>query len=200
MNTLYKSLMGVLAAGVLAVGCGSTALTSRNREATTEAESTPGVKSSEEVQFICREGYDLRLDKKVPITYAWTSRGKSTVIRWVRNDFQQYDPWRRCREVSPRFQTAYKNGSFKYLTNGIWQETNQPVICTAREEGGDCDTLLFTLLHTDDGLEILADLKAILRGRNVDGPPGGGIYQDSQVYIEVDIDEFLRTAPVEEKP
>ena len=194
MNTLYKSLMAVLAAGVLAVGGGSTALTASSREATTETESTPGVKSSEEVQFICREGYDHTLNKKVPTTYAWTSRGKSAVIRWVRNDFQQYDPGTRCRHVSPRFQKAYKNGSFKYLTNGTWWN-GEKVICTAREEGGDCDTLLFTLLPTDDGLQILADLKAILRGRNVDV-----LYQDSQVYIEVDIDEFLRTAPVEEEP
>jgi len=196
MNTLYKSLMAVLAAGVLAVGGGSTALTASSREATTETESTPGVKSSEEVQFICREGYDLSLEKYVPTTYAWRKKGKSVVIRWVRNDFQQYDPWMRCREVSPRFQKAYKNGSFKYLTNG--RINGQPVICTAREEGGDCDTLLFTLLPTDDGLQILADLKAILRGWNVDGP--GVLYQNDQRYIEVDIDEFLRTAPVEEEP
>ncbi|MGK7904881.1 MAG: hypothetical protein AB4352_26445, partial [Hormoscilla sp.] len=97
MNTLYKSLMGVLAAGVLAVGGGLTPVVGSPQTpgspltplrkggtapggvrkppqsvgggwggcaaTTNDRTPTPGVKSSEDVQFICREGYDHTLKK-----------------------------------------------------------------------------------------------------------------------------------------
>jgi len=181
--------MAVLAAGVLAVGC--------SRDVTPRREySNPTVNPDDDkVEFRCLQGYDLILDKQVPTTYAWTKRGKSAVVHWVRNDFEKagYDPAKRCSEASPRFHKAYENGSFKYLTNGKMNE--QPVICTAREAGGNCDTLLFTLLHKDDGLEILTDLEKILGGSLVQDPLRQGT--KNQVYIQVDMEKFLRTAPVE---
>lgn len=192
MNSKYKSLMAVLAAGLLAVGC--------TRNITPRRESSiPTVESEEKVQFRCLMGYDLDLDKKVPTTYAWRKRGKSAVVRWVRNDFEGagYDPDKRCREASPRFHEAYENGSFKYLTNGKMNE--QPVICTARSAGGNCDTLLFTLLPTDDGLKILKELQLVLRGTFAQAPLRQNTKKD-QVYIQVDMEKFLRTAPVEEEP
>jgi len=155
------------------------------------------VKSDDdEVEFRCLNGYDIVLDKRVPTTYAWAKRGKMAVNRWVRDDFEEagYDAWRRCREVSPRFQKAYENDSFKFITNGTMNE--QAVICTAREVGGNCDTLLFTLLRDDNALKILSELQAILAGSIAQNPLRQS--GNKQVYIQVDIDEFLRTAPVEE--
>jgi len=70
-----------------------------------------------------------------------------------------------------------------------------PVICTARSAGGNCDTLLFTLLRTDNGLEILSDLEKILGGSLVQDPLRQGTTK--QIYIQVDMEKFLRTAPVE---
>jgi hypothetical protein len=69
---------------------------------------------------------------------------------------------------------------------------NQSVICATREYGGSCQTLLFTLAKEEDGQKIVNELKDILNGYQV-----GPIKQTNQVFIQVDIDEFLRNAPVE---
>ncbi|MBO1347066.1 MAG: hypothetical protein EBE86_006570 [Hormoscilla sp. GUM202] len=94
MKIKYKSLMAVLAAALLAVGSSSYARTGTDY--------TPEVKSDSELQFRCLKGYDYKLDKRVPSTYAWTKRGKLAVVRWVTDHFERagYDPWRRCYEVS----------------------------------------------------------------------------------------------------
>ena len=185
--------MAVLTAGLLAAGC--------SRDVTPRIEySTPTVNPDDgKVEFRCLNGYDLIQDKRVPTTYAWTKRGKSAVVRWVRNDFEKagYDPAKRCAEASPRFHEAYENGSFKYLTDGKMNE--QPVICTAREAGGPCDTLLFTLLSKDDGKKTLKALELILAGSIAQHPLRQNT-KEKQIYIQVDMEKFLRTAPVEEEP
>ena len=74
---------------------------------------------------------------------------------------------------------------------------NQPVICTTREYRGECDTLLITLRPEDDGESILFELKETLNARSL-----GGVVHSSygkQYYYEVNIDRFLRTAPVDEE-
>jgi len=60
MKTKYKSLMALLAAGLLAVGSSSYARTG--------TEYTPEVKSDDELEFRCLKGYDYKLDKRVPST------------------------------------------------------------------------------------------------------------------------------------
>ncbi|MBC6424635.1 MAG: hypothetical protein GDA38_26600 [Hormoscilla sp. SP12CHS1] len=191
MKIKYKSLMAVLAAALLAVGSSSYARTG--------TEYTPEVKSDSELQFRCLKGYDYKLDKRVPSTYAWTKRGKLAVVRWVTDHFERagYDPWRRCYEVSNRFQKAYKNGSLEYLTNGTIN--GQKVICTARSAAGGCEDLSIALRPGDNELEILASLERVLLGRS-DTP----VYHESddpedipQIYVEVDMEEFIRTAPFE---
>ena len=121
------------------------------------------------------------------------------MVRWVTDHFEQagYDPWRRCYEVSDRFQKAYKNGSLEYLTNGTMN--GQKVICTARSAAGGCEDLLITLRPGDDALQILGSLERVLLGRS-----NTPVYHDSgdseeipQIYVEVDMEEFIRTAPFE---
>jgi len=157
------------------------------------------VKSDSELEFRCLKGYDYKLDKRVPSTYAWTKRGKLAVVRWVTDHFERagYDHWRRCYEVSDRFQKAYKNGSLEYLTNGTIN--GQKVICTARSAAGGCEDLSITLRPGDNELEILASLERVLLGRS-DTP----VYHESddpedipQIYVEVDMEEFIRTAAFE---
>lgn len=191
MKTKYKSLMALLAAGLLAMGSSSYGRTGR--------EYSPEVKSESELRFRCLKGYDYKLDKRVPSTYAWTKEGKLAVIRWVTDDFEQvgYDPWRRCYEVSDRFQKAYKNGSLEYLTNG--RMNGQKVICTASSAAGGCEDLLITLRPGDKELEILASLERVLQGRS-DTPVYHGTPEEEeipQIYVEVDMEEFIRTAPFE---
>ncbi|MBC6479449.1 MAG: hypothetical protein GDA56_18415 [Hormoscilla sp. GM7CHS1pb] len=157
------------------------------------------MKSDSELEFRCLKGYDYKLDKRVPSTYAWTKRGKLAVVRWVTDHFERagYDHWRRCYEVSDRFQKAYKNGSLEYLTNGTIN--GQKVICTARSAAGGCEDLSITLRPGDNELEILASLERVLLGRS-DTP----VYHESddpedipQIYVEVDMEEFIRTAAFE---
>ncbi|MEC4895016.1 MAG: COP23 domain-containing protein [Oscillatoria sp. PMC 1051.18] len=187
MNKLITAFATAAAVALLASSCRSNADTP---PVTEQANPTQAVR------FICDEGFDKTTNQDLPTTFGWNSRGKIAVIRWERNVFTGYPPQKRCAEVSPRFQTAYDNGSVKFLTNG--RMNNQPVICTALEFNGDCADLLFTLHPNDDGLAILQQLEDTLNGRAV-----GGLRQnssgDAQRYVEVDIEQFLDTAPVEKE-
>ncbi|MDJ0578703.1 COP23 domain-containing protein [Crocosphaera sp.] len=153
--------------------------------------------SNRRVEFICRQGYDKQSEQEQYTTYAWTSKGKQAVVRWVKDwhNNSEWTPQKRCEAVSSRFQEAYDNGSIKYIANG-W-ENNQPVICTARERGGDCVTTLITLRPEDDPIEMTTKVVEKLNGR------GGMIRHSatgqSQQYYEIDFDRFLRLAPVEDK-
>lgn len=156
------------------------------------------VKAESTVQFLCRSSYDQDQKKGLPTTLAWTSRGKIAVIRWVK-ELGGKSPQERCEAVSPRFQEAYQKGTLSLMTNG--RMNNEPVICTVKEYGGKCETLLMTLRREDEypekdnSLKILNSLKETLNGRGV-----GPIKHRSgvpQVYYRVDMDDFLQTAPVE---
>lgn len=152
-------------------------------------------KENQKVQFICNESFDKETGARMPTTFAWADRGKIAVVRWRTEEFSGYPPQERCNEVSPRFQEAYDNGTLKMITNGTIN--NQPVICTATEYRGKCQTLLMTLRPSDDSLQVLNSFKDILNGRST-----GPILHSSgtaQVYYQVDIETFLRTAPVEEQ-
>jgi hypothetical protein len=134
-------------------------------------------------------------------TYAWAQRGKIAVVRWETDYFSKssYTPEERCKEVSPRLENAHKNGSLLFLTNGTIERKPplepMTVICTSRSDDGPCDTLLMTLRPNDDSGAILQQLGETLRGRST-GPlrHSSGA---SQVYIQVNIEDFLNTAPVE---
>jgi hypothetical protein len=153
------------------------------------------VKAQEQVQFVCAPSFDRQTNQKLPTTFAWTSRGKIAIVRWERTDFPGFPPQTRCEQVSPKFQKAYDNGGINFLTNGTINQ--QPVICTARESGGECDTLLMTLRPEDNAVTILTQLQEVLNGRQV-----GAVHHSSstpQVYYQVDFENFLRTAPVEKE-
>ena len=151
------------------------------------------VKAQEQVQFVCAQSFDQQTSQKLPTTFAWTSRGKIAIVRWETNAFKNFSPQTRCQKVSPRFQQAYDNGGINFLTNGRMNQ--QPVICTARESGGECDTLLMTLRPDDNPITVLTQLQEVLNGRQV-----GAVRHSSgvpQIYYQVDFENFLRTAPVE---
>ena len=150
------------------------------------------VRANSEVQFVCADSFDSESGNSLPTTFAWTPKGKIAIIRWESEDFLNsgFSPQKRCDEVSPRFQEAYDNNSFGMITNGTMN--NSSVICTTDEYGGDCQTLLMTLRPEDDSLKVLNNFRQILNGNQV-----GAIKQSSQAYYEVDIDNFLETAPVE---
>ncbi|MDJ0534499.1 MAG: COP23 domain-containing protein [Xenococcaceae cyanobacterium MO_207.B15] len=156
--------------------------------------SQPQVQAETETKFICATSYDPETEQRNPTTFAWTPRGKVAVVRWSTEYFLKYSPQRRCQEVSPRFHKAYHNDTLGLMTNGTMN--NQPVICTAKEAGGACDTLLMTLRPEDNSLKILNHFRRLFNGEQV-GPVKHAA-GTPQVYYRMNIEEFLRTAPVEE--
>jgi hypothetical protein len=179
-----KLLGTVLIASLLVASCGKS--TTSSQYTAQETNSDTGT------EFMCREGYDKASNKQLPTTYAFTGGQKRAIIRWSTEFFSEsgWDPKSRCEEVSPRFQTAYQNGTLKFITNGTMN--NQPVICTALQDRGPCADLLITLRLTDNGPQLVRELGQILNGRSA-----GAMQHYSQVYIQVDIDEFIRNTPVE---
>ncbi|MEM8779915.1 MAG: COP23 domain-containing protein [Cyanobacteria bacterium P01_G01_bin.49] len=149
-----------------------------------------GEKAENKIEFVCGESFDPDGGDRLPTTFAWTPRGKIAVVRWATKDFPNYPPERRCQEVAPRFQAAYDNGTLNLLTNGTMD--NQPVICTTQNVGEGCNTLLVTLRPQDDSRQFLEQIVSLLNGEKV-GPPK----HTNQRYIQINIEEFLQTAPVE---
>ena len=151
--------------------------------------------ANSEVQFICAASFDNESSESLPTTFAWTPRGKIAIVRWQTEDFAGagFTSQKRCDAVSPRFQEAYDNNTLGLITNGTIN--NQPVICTSNEPGGVCQTLLMTLRPEDNSLKVLNSLRQVLNGEQV-GPVKHNA-DIPQVYYKVDIENFLRTAPVE---
>lgn len=155
----------------------------------------------EDISFVCAFSYDKQNNKKIPTTFIWTPDKKIPLIVWETDFFagSGYDPKTRCEAVSPRFQKAYYNGTINLMTNGTIN--NQPVICTAQTRNGGantangkCHTLLITMRPQDDTLAFIKHLEDVFDGRQ-SGPmrhnSGNG---QRQVFIEIDIDRFIRNA------
>ncbi|PSB26363.1 COP23 domain-containing protein [Chlorogloea sp. CCALA 695] len=153
--------------------------------------------ASVDVRFICATGFDKKANQRYPTTYAWSGGQKRAIIRWKYKWFNNadYSSGRRCQDISARFQTAYNNGSLKFITNS--RIKGQPVICSASSNGGACNTTLLTLRPDDDPLLILTNLKDILKGRATSPLEHSSV--PKQVYYQIDIDKFIQTAPIEEE-
>jgi len=192
-----QSFIAILAAAALAVASSSC---SKNNQIEYTSPELPAI-SAQGWKFICREGKKQNGKLLSPTTYAWRPEGKKALVRWEKDVFEAmgYPPMTRCQQVSPRFQEAYDRGTLNYMTNGTWKDKNgkdQPVICAAKVLKGDCETLLFTLRHKDDSEKILAQLNEIIQGSS-SKPVGHDSGVSDQIYIKVDLEEFLRNAPDE---
>lgn len=79
-------------------------------------------------------------------TMARTRSRNIAIVLWRSEHFSDsgYTPERRCQIVAIRFQTNYDNGNLKYVTTGTLDRS--PIVCAAREKGGDCVGLLLTLM------------------------------------------------------
>ncbi len=135
--------------------------------------------------------------KGAPVTVASTSRGDIPIIRWISNYFSgtNYNPQRRCKEVSNKFQIYYDNGMLNYLTTG--RINRQPVVCVAKSLGSGCSEVLLTLEPKDNPNRVLQELLN-LRVRAASAPiTRGGPQVSEQAPVYVDLNEYLNTAPVE---
>jgi hypothetical protein len=147
------------------------------------------------IKFGCGQSYDRDSKQYVYTTFAWNSEQKKPIIIWNEETFSDsgFDPQKRCETVSPKFQQAYANDSLNFLTHGTINK--QSVICTSRQVGGECQTLLFTLLPEDDPLQTLEQLSDIFLGY-----ASSPLQQSSEeqiqevgnrVYVKVDLQKFF---------
>lgn len=184
----------ILNLNVLVYGCTNNNLTSLKTSKTTVEQSTTST-PNQNIQFTCDRSYDQATSQYAYNTLAWNEKSKKSIIVWKQEDFSGngYPPKVRCEEVSPRFQEAYEQGSFQYMTHG--EMNGQPVVCTASKVGNDCDTLLITLKHQDNAEKTLTQLSDTLLGY-ASGPlqqsSGDITYdQENKPYVEVNIEDFL---------
>ncbi|MCP9909900.1 COP23 domain-containing protein [Cyanobium sp. BA20m-p-22] len=123
-----------------------------------------------------------------PATNVMTGDGRQVpVIRWTSSVFNDagWSQQRRCQEVSSRFDSFLKQGRLSYITTG--RMNGQPVICTARNKGGACDGLLFTLKPGQDATSTLKNLLEIrVKAR--------GPLNETNSRLYVSLDELLSTA------
>lgn len=138
----------------------------------------------------------------VPATMARTTRGQIPMIRWKTEYFSSsgWTPWRRCEEVSRRFENYNKQGKLAYITTG--EENGYPIICVAEREGGRCinkdsGELLLTLRKKENANETLVKL---LRVRDSGSNPlehaiRAAYSLDSQGRVYIQVEPFLSLAP-----
>lgn len=141
-------------------------------------------------RFVCLPKIDPISQRPVPTTFAWQMRGKTAIIRWEKA-LGGRSPEKRCQEVSINFQQAYDSGTLKHFTNTY--KNNHPVICASSKADGRCETLIMTLDSNEDSRKILNIIQDIFS----DSYPVGPIRMTNQAIVRIDIDEFLRNAPVE---
>ncbi|WP_013325233.1 COP23 domain-containing protein [Gloeothece verrucosa] len=156
------------------------------------SETIPQAIAQQRVKFICGTSFDASRNQRFPATLAWTPARKQPIIVWTK-PVANYTPQQRCEEVSPRFQEAYQTGTLQFITNGFMR--GQQVICAAKGYRQPCSTLLMTLRPGENSLEALNELRDILNGRQVG--PAQHSSGTPQMYYEINIDEVLKNAPVE---
>jgi len=123
-----------------------------------------------------------------PATNVVTADGRQVpVIRWTSTTFNDagWNQQRRCQEVSSRFNTFLKQGRLAYITTG--RINGLPVICTAVNNGGACDGLLYTL---KPGQDATATLKKLLEIR----VKARGPLNETTERVYVSLSELLDTA------
>ena len=149
----------------------------------------------DEIQFACGQSFDRDSQQYIFTTFAWNNKNKKPIITWNKENFSDagFDPQKRCETVSPKFQEAYANQTLNFLTHGTMN--GQSVICTSDRVGGECQTLLLTLLPENDPLQTLEQLSDIFLGY-----ASSPLQQSSEesiqevgdrIYVKVDVEEFL---------
>lgn len=138
--------------------------------------------AAQSTTFVC--GSTTVNAQAVPTTIAVTPEGDVPVIRWISTEFSAagFTPQRRCEIVSEKFQIYYSNGSLQYLTTG--RINNQPVVCTARTNGGACENQLFTLrpdANPGQTLQRLLDVRNRV----------GGPLAETGERVYINMNEFL---------
>ncbi len=183
---MKNALLSMLTVGAIAfslIGCGQNTNPPIS-EGSKSSTSTVSEKPPEKTKFVCQKEKDPASDKYIPTTYAWNRQNKKAIVLWKTDYFKAsgYDPQKRCDEASPRFDAAFKEGRFNYLT---WGKLNkETVVCAVvNKDGAKCDdsNTLITLKKGDNADQIIENLKNVLAG-NASKPI---IHSSGQKYYEI---------------
>lgn len=152
------------------------------------------VDASNNIQFSCTRARVQDLDQdKVYTTYVRPQgQAKKPIIHWTQT-VGGISPKERCQQITPRLQEAYNQGRLDIITNGTMK--GQPVVCTTKAYGGQCDMLLITAVSSNHAIKIAYELKDALSGRNIG--PAKQSSASSPVYFQINMDEAIRNAPTE---
>ena len=106
------------------------------------------LENSSQVSLAQTPSYFCEVKDNKPTTFVQTSRGRIPVILWVNDN--NVDPYKRCKEVSTRFQSASNNGELKFIYSG--QVNDSTVLCYSSQEKTPCTSAntLFTILENDE--------------------------------------------------
>ncbi len=120
-------------------------------------------------KFFC--GNAQYLGKNVPATIVHNPNSDRdfTIIIWKPDNYyfgNQWNPRKRCDQVSRRFQDIYDRDGLQYVTATVASWINDrevPVVCGVKSKSATCDQddLLFTLETKDEPYAVLDDLMEI---------------------------------------
>lgn len=147
------------------------------------------------ITFFCREVFDRASGTKIPATLAWVPGrgGNVRLIGWKSEYFSKRSPVR-CAEVTQKFQKAYDEGRFNYLTTG--RAKGYPIVCAISRTDDPCDgnSQLFTVKPHDNPDLVLQQLMDILEGKTSDM-----LLQSSGDKTYVSMTEFFAKAPIADR-
>ena len=148
--------------------------------------------ATDQVSFYCGEISDKETGEKIPATVAWVPQRQDDVliVVWKSQNLAAWNPQKRCETVSPKFQTFYKDGRLKYLSNG--ESAGYPIICALLDKQEQCsgENQLFQVRPGINPEDVILGLKGIL-----DGKSSEPIYQSSGDRFYVSVLKFLEHAP-----
>ncbi|QNG30611.1 COP23 domain-containing protein [Synechococcus sp. LTW-R] len=123
----------------------------------------------------------------IPATVVSTKSGKRVpIIYWKSETFSSsgWNPTRRCKEVSARFQEYHQAGTLEFITTG--RMNGMPVLCVSKTDGGGCAGLLYTL---KPGQNATATLKKLFDIRN---KPGAAPLEETTARLYVNFETVVR--------
>ena len=149
------------------------------------------------VTFYCGKISEPGIGDNVPTTLAYVPQRKAhiPIVAWTNDSLAAWNPERRCKAVSARFQTFNKDGRLHYLSNG--ESAGYQVVCALLDKQEQCseENQLFNIREGTDPKDVIVRLKDVLGGKtnNTEIIQQGSGEKDYISYIS--ISELLENAP-----
>lgn len=163
-------------------------------------------------KFFC--GNAQYLGKNVPATIVHNPNSDRdfTIIIWKPDNYyfgNQWNPRKRCDQVSRRFQDIYDRDGLQYVTATVasWiSDREVPVVCGVKSKSATCDQddLLFTLETKDEPYAVLDDLMEIRQAPDNNTPLTRGVNDSKnsgkKQQVFYDLSEVLKVEKSPKQP